>query len=47
MPVTDARGWIDITESTRKAPGWEKAYSDLEARLRVLLIEYSGVFKRL
>lgn len=47
MPVSNARGWIDITESTRKGLGWEKAYSDLEARLRVSLIEYSGVFKRL
>lgn len=47
MPVSNARGRIDITESTRKGLGWEKAYSDLEARLRVSLIEYSGVFKRL
>ena len=45
--VSNARGWIDLTESTRKGLGWEKAYSHLEARLRVSLIDYSGVFKRL
>ena len=47
MPVSNARGWIDITESTRKELGWEKADSDSEACLRVSLIEHPGVFMRL